>query len=217
MNEAQHGSRLTTEMSAGSWVRVARSRNTSQPERCATPRCVRCCWSSGRLGALQLVRGCLTMRSSAPAVPRLSRRALPHSLCPSTDEGPEDVFYAEEALSFARREEAEISDLEGAFIQVLSSTGTPGSALGTQHHTTEAVFRPQMAFFFLFHPEGARAGGAGRGCRSRCCRYKAEQRGVGSGRAEHAEAPQCCARGCTQLTVLPMATNHHQPHVSVLP
>eukprot|EP00076_Gallus_gallus_P025297 XP_015147796.1 cyclic nucleotide-gated cation channel beta-1 isoform X1 [Gallus gallus] len=47
-----------------------------------------------------------------------SAGALPHSLCPSTDEGPEDVFYAEEALSFARREEAEISDLEGAFIQV---------------------------------------------------------------------------------------------------
>ncbi|OXB76090.1 UNVERIFIED_CONTAM: hypothetical protein H355_000189 [Colinus virginianus] len=44
-------------------------------------------------------------------------RALPCSLCPSTDEGLEDTFYAEEALSFAQREEAEISDLEGAFVQ----------------------------------------------------------------------------------------------------
>ncbi|XP_065590329.1 cyclic nucleotide-gated cation channel beta-1 [Cyrtonyx montezumae] len=47
-----------------------------------------------------------------------STGALPCSLCPSTDEGLEDTFYAEEALSFAQREEAEISDLEGAFIQL---------------------------------------------------------------------------------------------------
>lgn len=54
---------------------------------------------------------------SACSVPS---RAPLQSPCLPTDEGLEDAFFAEEALSFAQLEEAEISDLEGAFVQVWS-------------------------------------------------------------------------------------------------
>ncbi|KAM6324922.1 cyclic nucleotide-gated channel beta-1 [Podargus strigoides] len=40
----------------------------------------------------------------------------------TADEGVDEVYFAEEALRFEQREEAEISDLEGAFVQVEEET-----------------------------------------------------------------------------------------------
>ncbi|PKU42395.1 cyclic nucleotide-gated cation channel beta-1 [Limosa lapponica baueri] len=47
---------------------------------------------------------------------------LLHSPCLTTDEGVDEVYFAEEALRFEQLEEAEISDLEGAFVQVEEAT-----------------------------------------------------------------------------------------------
>ncbi|XP_072729470.1 cyclic nucleotide-gated channel beta-1 isoform X2 [Ciconia boyciana] len=47
---------------------------------------------------------------------------LLRSPCPTTDEGVNEVYFAEEALRFEQLEEAEISDLEGAFVQVEEET-----------------------------------------------------------------------------------------------
>nr|XP_009940968.1 PREDICTED: cyclic nucleotide-gated cation channel beta-1 [Opisthocomus hoazin] len=43
---------------------------------------------------------------------------LLRSPCLTTDEGVDEVYFAEEALRFEQLEEAEISDLEGAFVQL---------------------------------------------------------------------------------------------------
>ncbi|XP_035192352.1 cyclic nucleotide-gated cation channel beta-1 [Oxyura jamaicensis] len=63
------------------------------------------------------------------------------SPCLPTDEGLEDAFFAEEALSFAQLEEAEISDLEGAFVQVEEKTVevTETDAEGLSHCLTVGV------------------------------------------------------------------------------
>ncbi|XP_050569141.1 cyclic nucleotide-gated cation channel beta-1 [Cygnus atratus] len=63
------------------------------------------------------------------------------SPCLPTDEGLEDAFFAEEALSFAQLEEAEISDLEGAFVQVEEKTAevTETDAEGLSHCLTVGV------------------------------------------------------------------------------
>ncbi|XP_029882553.1 cyclic nucleotide-gated cation channel beta-1 isoform X1 [Aquila chrysaetos chrysaetos] len=47
---------------------------------------------------------------------------LLQSLCLTADEGVDEVYFAEEALRFEQLEEAEISDLEGAFVQVEEET-----------------------------------------------------------------------------------------------
>ncbi|XP_009289079.2 PREDICTED: cyclic nucleotide-gated cation channel beta-1 [Aptenodytes forsteri] len=49
------------------------------------------------------------------------RGALLQSPCLAADEGVDEVYFAEEALRFEQLEEAEISDLEGAFVQAPSS------------------------------------------------------------------------------------------------
>ncbi|GAB0195768.1 cyclic nucleotide-gated cation channel beta-1 [Grus japonensis] len=51
-----------------------------------------------------------------------SVRALLRSSCLTADEGVDEVYFAEEALRFEQLEEAEISDLEGAFVQVEEET-----------------------------------------------------------------------------------------------
>ncbi|KAM9182753.1 cyclic nucleotide-gated channel beta-1 [Mergus octosetaceus] len=70
-----------------------------------------------------------------------SVRAPLQSPCLPTDEGLEDAFFAEEALSFAQLEEAEIGDLEGAFIQVEEKTVevTETDAEGLGHCLTVGV------------------------------------------------------------------------------
>ncbi|KAM6250416.1 cyclic nucleotide-gated channel beta-1 [Spheniscus humboldti] len=47
---------------------------------------------------------------------------LLQSPCLAADEGVDEVYFAEEALRFEQLEEAEISDLEGAFVQVEEET-----------------------------------------------------------------------------------------------
>ncbi|KAM6380925.1 LOW QUALITY PROTEIN: cyclic nucleotide-gated channel beta-1 [Pluvialis apricaria] len=47
---------------------------------------------------------------------------LLQSPCLTADEGVDEVYFAEEALRFEQLEEAEISDLEGAFVQVGEDT-----------------------------------------------------------------------------------------------
>ncbi|KAM6195393.1 LOW QUALITY PROTEIN: cyclic nucleotide-gated channel beta-1 [Sarcoramphus papa] len=47
---------------------------------------------------------------------------LLRSPCLTADEGVDEVYFAEEALRFEQLEEAEISDLEGAFLQVEEET-----------------------------------------------------------------------------------------------
>ncbi|XP_010073329.1 PREDICTED: cyclic nucleotide-gated cation channel beta-1, partial [Pterocles gutturalis] len=51
-----------------------------------------------------------------------STGALLQSPCLTADEGVDESYFAEEALRFEQLEEAEISDLEGAFVQVEEET-----------------------------------------------------------------------------------------------
>ncbi|XP_063189248.1 cyclic nucleotide-gated cation channel beta-1 [Chroicocephalus ridibundus] len=83
------------------------------------------CWSGRAMSAMlhdALQKTAEAWSASAFPEQILALRPLLLSPCLTADEGVDEVYFTEEALRFEQLEEAEISDLESAFVQVEEET-----------------------------------------------------------------------------------------------